>query len=176
MTLPAGMAYVCDYCDAMRTPGDEPWATGACQWGYPANDSRDPSCLSDRIMEEAEARNRRASRWVWGSLLTALALLLCLAFFTRPAKAHSWYPVECCNEVHCREIPATELSREPTGWRLRDGRMIPHHAARTTPAPHQGFHICEWRAGETIPESYEQQALVVPKGKALCFFIPDAQF
>lgn len=116
----------------------------------------------------------RAAR---SALVWALAAgVLMLVGLFHAARAHSWYPHECCNEVHCREISAAELTREPTGWRLRDGRLIPHHAARVTPSPAQGFHICEWRAGETIPESYEQQALVTPKGKPLCFFIPDAQF
>jgi hypothetical protein len=91
-----------------------------------------------------------------------------------PARAHDGYEPECCNEVHCRPIPPP--ARDGAYWVLPDGRRFLAGTTRHSSVIHKtGFHLCEWRQGETIPNSYEQTRIVQKIGTPVCLYVPDAE-
>lgn len=100
--------------------------------------------------------------------LPALVLGFLLLGLSMPARAHSWYPYECCSEVDCRPIPipATEIERTPEGWRVkRGGFVVPFNQARKSPDGQ--FHGCWSDLG--------RGALIVPAGKPPCLWAPESE-
>jgi hypothetical protein len=91
------------------------------------------------------------ARWQAMSLC-ALATLLGSA----SAKAHEWYPLNCCSEKDCRaliEANGEIVSETAEGWRLWDGRLVKRGMAKLS--PDGKFHLCETRSRSI-----------------LCFFVP----
>lgn len=62
------------------------------------------------------------------------------------ARAHEWYPLSCCSNKDCFEIPASEVRATPEGWRIETtGEVIPYERARQTPPEGDGhFHRCSF--------------------------------
>jgi hypothetical protein len=95
-----------------------------------------------------------------------LLIVLALASAIAPARAHSFYPYECCSEVDCFPVPVprTEIERGPEGWRLKkEGITIPFEAAR--PSPDGLFHLCRDELGKG--------KLIIPHGRPPCFWAPE---
>jgi len=95
-----------------------------------------------------------------------LLIVLALASAIAPARAHSFYPYECCSEVDCFPVPVprTEIERGPEGWRLKkEGITIPFEAAR--PSPDGLFHLCRDQLGKG--------RLIIPHGRPPCFWAPE---
>ena len=67
-------------------------------------------------------------------------------FRPTPARAHSFYPWECCHDQDCWPMGPDADAREPEprvapgGYLTFDGIFIPQSAAR--PSPDGRFHIC----------------------------------
>ena len=58
------------------------------------------------------------------------------------ARAHEWYPWECCSDQDCAPIPLAETPREGRGgYTLIDGRFIPYKEIRNSPDGQ--WHLCE---------------------------------
>jgi hypothetical protein len=73
------------------------------------------------------------------------------------ATAHDWYPAWCCNDGDCRPLSEENgefVEEAPRGWRLWDGRIVPHESTR--PSPDSKFHLCEEPTTKAI----------------ICFFAP----
>lgn len=102
------------------------------------------------------------------ALVYALGLIAILA---TGARAHDWYPWECCHAQDC--APMGEAMQEPLpkpapgGWLLDDGMLIPYSQARTS--PDGKFHICR-RNGE------RSGALIAPDKRPVCFWAPQPSF
>ena len=95
----------------------------------------------------------RAQVWRW---LLLLLLLFWGVVWAGLARAHEWYPRECCSDKDCKAMP---LDQTPTatqsGWLLYDGKIWPYTSTRT--APDGKFHEC-----------------VTPAGTRLCLFAPNS--
>jgi hypothetical protein len=95
-----------------------------------------------------------------------LLIVLALASAIAPARAHSFYPIECCSEVDCFPVPVprTEIERMPEGWRLKkEGIIVPFDAAR--PSPDGQFHLCRDDLGKG--------KLIIPYGRQPCLWAPE---
>ncbi len=109
---------------------------------------------------------------VFGLLLAGLLLAAILAFAAaafQPARAHSFYPWECCSSQDCWPMGRDADAREPdpigthAGWLLQDGTIVPYQAAR--PSPDGRFHICR-QGGRASGE------LIKPSARPLCLWAP----
>lgn len=66
--------------------------------------------------------------------------------------AHSWYPVECCSDGDCREVPCSEMNLETGEWQ---GKL-----PRSKRASQDGkCHVCVGSGG---------------LGPFYCVFVPEA--
>ena len=63
--------------------------------------------------------------------------------------AHSWYPHECCDDRHCRQVPCVEVKRYGEVW-----KWWSYEFANPRPSPDGRCHVC------------------VSEGAAFCLFIP----
>lgn len=74
----------------------------------------------------------------------AIAAIVIMLLVVVMARAHEWYPAECCSDRDCwiagigGAEPEPRMS--PSGWVLQDGTLIPFHEAR--PSPDGNFHVC----------------------------------
>jgi hypothetical protein len=55
--------------------------------------------------------------------------------------AHSWYPMECCEDSHCRPAPCDQMIEQKNGDIIFNG-LITVPAARVRPSPDRRCHIC----------------------------------
>lgn len=95
-----------------------------------------------------------------------LLAVLALASAIAAARAHSFYPYECCSEVDCFPVPVprTEIERTAEGWRLKkEGITVPFEAAR--PSPDGKFHLCRDELG--------RGKLIQPYGRPPCLWAPE---
>jgi hypothetical protein len=77
---------------------------------------------------------RAVSIAVWAGMLS----------FAAEARAHQWYPRECCSERDC--APADTVVRRPDGSYLVTSRgmtvVIPADYDRWRPSPDARIHVC----------------------------------
>lgn len=100
-----------------------------------------------------EIRTRMLAGGSGGVALTLLALIA----VSPPAKAHDWYPYQCCSGRDCRPVPDDEVRYTPAGWLIRsNGETIPFNKARFSPDGH--FHVCSYGG--------------LPEAKTICLFAP----
>jgi hypothetical protein len=79
---------------------------------------------------------------------------------TTGARAHSWYPWECCSDNDCAPIALQETPREEKGgFTLIDGRHISYKEVR--PSPDGQWHLCEQKWPANVRER-----------KILCVYAP----
>lgn len=109
----------------------------------------------------------------WAAILASftfvVALFAILFVFSTGARAHSWYPYDCCSDRDCWPMGVDGDAREPDpsivpgGYRTHDGVFV---AERDTRSSRDGrFHIC--RAGGTL-----SGMPIAPSGKPFCLFVP----
>lgn len=108
-----------------------------------------------RKQREQEAANRRFLIILW--LMSAIAVGCFIGALVTGARAHEapsgWkYPLECCSNRDCTEVPASRVSEGPQGYRVTllpgdhdfitaaASYLIPY--ASTKPSPDGVFHIC----------------------------------
>jgi len=89
--------------------------------------------------------------------------------FVWSAKAHSWYPVACCDTRDCHPASTGDADakepdpvRVPGGWRLHDGIVIADADAK--PSPDGRFHVCRYGG-------HPRNAVIFTEGKP-CFWRP----
>mgnify|MGYP001544802007 CR=1 FL=1 len=80
-------------------------------------------------------------------LLVALIMLIFILAVTLsiPAKAHSWYDQECCNDQDC--APAKQVTEVHNGWKVIDSKGAEHFVPRyggprIKPSRDEKYHIC----------------------------------
>lgn len=89
--------------------------------------------------------------------LTAAAATVAWSLGHGDARAHDWYPYDCCSDKDCAPIAESAVQFTPAGWLVRrTGETIPFDAVRTSPDGQ--FHLCS-RGGK-------------PDGKTICLFTP----
>lgn len=78
-------------------------------------------------------------------VLASLAFLAAALAFACESGAHDWYPIQCCSNQDCAQVPAASVKRTPQGWRLPSGHVLAFDDARVKPLPpgKVGVHVCE---------------------------------
>lgn len=107
----------------------------------------------------------RAALTLW--LLVWAGVLLFLAAWSLPARAHDWYPQSCCSGQDCYPMSWDEIDVTPDGYVVKStGELIPFGLERLTPPEGGGmFHRCSLsgnRANKTIGMSYGQPCFWAP--------------
>lgn len=120
----------------------------------------------DRLVSlKVRQANPRLPLW----LVAILAGVTVLMFWLSPARAHSFYPWECCSSQDCWPTGKDADAREPdpigtdSGWLLQDGTIVPYAAARQSPDGR--FHVC--RRGATLSGQ-----LITPYSQPPCLWAP----
>lgn len=110
----------------------------------------------------------------WDVLFAAaIALLIYVAGSVYAARAHSFYPWECCSDQDCWPMGVDADAKEPepragpAGWILTDGAIVPYREAR--PSPDGRFHVCR-RGGRPDGE------VIRPSAKPQCLYVPQPAF
>jgi hypothetical protein len=76
------------------------------------------------------------------------------------------YPWECCSDRDCWQMTTLtepEPTPTPTGWKLRDGTIVPF--AQVRPSPDGDWHVC--RRGGTLSGE-----VITPSGGKTCLWAP----
>lgn len=103
-----------------------------------------------------------------GALLLAGAALLAAAPFGISAVAHEaksgWsYPVECCSNRDCREVPATNISERPDGYVISmTGERVGYRDPRVRNSPDGVYHWCSANGASD--------------SRTICLFVPPQSF
>lgn len=127
------------------------------------------SFLSEALQDAAADDAREPGTlplWLWALIFVATVGVFA---WLSPARAHEFYPWECCSDRDCWPTGTGRDAREPDpvagpgGWRLSDGTIVPYAAAR--PSPDGRFHVC--RSGGSL-----SGALIVPGGRPPCLWVP----
>lgn len=100
--------------------------------------------------------------------LAVAVILLPLIGVVTLARAHSFYPPECCSDRDCWPADGASAPGEPqpvetaSGWLLHDGTWVARGEER--PSPDGRYHVC--RAGG-VPDG-----VLIRIGRRACFFAP----
>lgn len=97
-------------------------------------------------------------------MMRAVLLLIVLALAAvGPARAHDWYPPNCCSGHDCRPIDADGVLLTPGGFFVKEsGELIPYDSPKIIKTPPEGggqFHRCS-RGGTA-------------DGATICLYIPN---
>jgi hypothetical protein len=96
-------------------------------------------------------------------LLLSLGIAAAVAVATKHARAHEWYPPQCCSGNDCRPIRQDDVELRPDGFFVKEsGELIPYGDVRIRKTPPEGgasFHRC----------SVGGKA----EGATLCLYIPN---
>ncbi|MBB3975963.1 hypothetical protein GGQ64_001150 [Rhizobium azooxidifex] len=80
----------------------------------------------------------------------------------RPARAHSFYDLECCSNRDCMPVPDEEIMATKEGWRVRTtGEVIGYDSWPIKHSPDGRFHRCAGLGN------------FGPKGRTQCLYVPD---
>lgn len=91
-----------------------------------------------------------ALRWLWIAMIAVAMLLHAYS----AARAHSWYPPQCCSDRDCFPLADSAVKKVPGGYQLTDTHeFISDAEARE--GRDDSFHMCR-----------------NPSGVILCFFRP----
>lgn len=94
-----------------------------------------------------EYRRREASRVLWrrvAILVAAILAIFGIALLVARAKAHSWYPPECCSGQDCRPVDSCHLPDGTMGLVYAPGTCTPidWSRVREMPSPDGQWHAC----------------------------------
>jgi hypothetical protein len=104
-----------------------------------------------------------------GVILLILAYAAIVGLSVLIARAHSFYPHECCHDRDCWPMGEDADAREPEpkatpqGWLRHDGAVVAYAAAR--PSPDGRFHVCRHAGSAT-------GSVIRPEGRPVCLFCP----
>lgn len=77
------------------------------------------------------------------ALIVAAASLLAGAVHAHDAPSGWTYPLSCCSDYDCREVPADWVEERPEGYRIViTGEVIPMTSRKVRPSPDGVFHWC----------------------------------
>jgi hypothetical protein len=77
----------------------------------------------------------------------AIGVILIIAFGTLIARAHDWYPAECCSQRDCFKINYDELVETNNGDWLYLPRNLTFPKAKVRPSQDRNFHVCIGNSG-----------------------------
>jgi hypothetical protein len=105
-----------------------------------------------------------------------LALGLLGALLAVEARAHEFYPQECCNNEDCFPTGLGQIEPDPIavegGWKLSTGEIIPYDRAR--PSPDGRFHVCRRMNEDGVP--MRGGFITGTKTKQPCLWAPGKMF
>lgn len=82
-----------------------------------------------------------------------IALVAAIALWIIPAKAHSWYPPECCSGQDCHEADAvTELPDGSARVQVGNDTLVVPPSLKRRQSRDGHYHLCyrKWRDGTII--------------------------
>lgn len=91
--------------------------------------------------------------------MRTVAGILLWIFIICGARAHSWYPSNCCSGDDCRELASERVRVTPGGYLIDNRETVPFDKARMSPDEH--YHGC-------FPPTM--------MGKIGCFWAPRASY
>lgn len=94
-------------------------------------------------------------------MLKVTAIILGLILGVSAARAHSWYPWECCSTTDCEPIAEERIRITNEGYHLPNGELVLH--GDTRPSKDGQYHWCR-KLTEPRP--------LIRSGKA-CLFVPE---
>lgn len=124
-----------------------------------------------RQLEHDGDRRARFERLRHRAVLWFLALVgitMMIAALTTDTRAHDapsgWtYPLACCSNYDCREVPDEAILEGPDGYVIRaTGEVIPMSDRKVRPSPDGIFHWCSVGGR--------------PDSKTICLFVPPRGF
>ena len=102
---------------------------------------------------------------IWAVAFTGLLLILstCGSADAHDAPRGWTYPLSCCSDLDCREVPDSAIGEGPEGYTIRaTGETIPMSDHKVRPSPDGVFHWCS-RGGRD-------------DGATICLFVPPRGF
>ncbi len=126
------------------------------------------SFLSSALQDAAaDDRRERGTLPLW--LVAILVVAAGPAIWLSPARAHSWYPHECCSDRDCWPMGPDADAREPEprsvpgGYLTHDGHFVAERETR--PSRDGRFHVCR---ATGAPDGDP----IRPAGRPACMFVP----
>lgn len=77
----------------------------------------------------------------WLFIWVVLVVSAMIGVEHRKARAHDWYPPDCCSDNDCRMLPASRVKAMRDGGYLIDG-LIAIQRERVRPSPDGEYHAC----------------------------------
>ena len=117
---------------------------------------------------DAAARRERRRFSIVNWLLAVAGIAMLIAAIAFDARAHDapsgWtYPLACCSDFDCREVPDAAVLERPEGYVIvATGEVIPMSDRKVRHSPDGRFHWCS-TGGR-------------PDGKTICLFVPPRSF
>lgn len=97
-----------------------------------------------------------------GALVAIVLAAIAIAAIGR-ARAHDWYPYNCCSGADCRAIGSDIITTTPEGFFIKEsGETLPYNSEKIRKTPPEGgglYHRCS-RDGK-------------PEGETICLYIPN---
>lgn len=75
-----------------------------------------------------------------GATCMAIIVAILVSILTKPAKAHDWYPRECCSGKDCGAVNDPREVSEDGAWYVYRGIRFRKDA--TKPSPDDLYHVC----------------------------------
>ena len=104
--------------------------------------------------------------------LAWLFLALALMAGAPDARAHSWYPYDCCSDRDCWPMGVDSDAKEPDptvvpgGYRTHDSVFVAQRDTR--PSRDGRYHVCRYGGSKT--------GSVISTSKGICLFVPQPTF
>lgn len=98
-----------------------------------------------------------------GATIAAAAVVLAMVAGVGPARAHEWYPPNCCSGFDCAPIEMDDVQLTPEGFVIPGNpEVVPYSSPKVKRTPPEGgnrYHLCT-RAGKR-------------DGEVICLYIPN---
>lgn len=103
----------------------------------------------------------RVDRWLLKAL-AAIAFIIVAGFIWSEAKAHDWFPPNCCSGFDCRVIPPDHVKASKGGFIIPGNpEVVPYSSPKIRQTPPEGegnFALCT-KGGKV-------------EGEVICLYIP----
>jgi hypothetical protein len=96
--------------------------------------------------------------------LVVLVACLSLVMLSEVAKAHSWYPHECCSSTDCEPLAEDQIKVTSEGYILPNGELVKHGTTR--PSQDGQYHWCRHLIEPRMLIRKDPVCLFVPEGGA----------
>jgi hypothetical protein len=106
----------------------------------------------------------RAFPWIATAASTAAILAITSGLVSAHDAPTGWtYPLSCCSDYDCRQVPADWVEERPDGYRIViTGETIPMTSRKVKHSPDGVYHWCSVAGSD--------------EGSTICLFVPPRSF